>query len=150
MPTDDFATGRCLCGAVSYRIASAPVRMAQCHCRDCQRASGTGHTSQAFFRAGDVSIEGRTASFAVTAESGNTVTRYFCPTCGSRIFNENTGRPGIFAVTVGCLDDSRWFAPEAVIFTRDRPEWDVTSVEIPNFDAMSPIPKPVPAPGDQR
>jgi hypothetical protein len=147
MPTDDFATGRCLCGAVSYRIASAPVRMAQCHCRDCQRASGTGHTSQAFFKVGDVAIEGPTASFAVTAESGSTVTRYFCRTCGSRVYNENTGRPGVLAMTIGCLDDHSWFAPEVVIFTRDRPQWDLTSVEIANFDAMSPIAKPAGAQG---
>ena len=86
-------------------------------------------------------FNGETASFAVTAESGNMVTRYFCPTCGSRIFNENTGRPGVLAVTVGCLDNSDWFAPEAVIYARNRAGWDTTSVDIPNFEAMSPIPK---------
>lgn len=141
MSAAPFATGRCLCGAVSYQVASAPVRMAQCHCRDCQRASGTGHTSQAFFKVADVEVQGMPASFAVTAESGNVVTRYFCPTCGSRIFNENTGRPGVLAVTVGCLDNSDWFAPEAVIYARNRAGWDATSVDIPNFEAMSPIPK---------
>lgn len=141
MSREVFATGRCLCGAVNYRIASAPVRMAQCHCRDCQRASGTGHTSQAFFKLADFEAQGKTASFAVTAESGNVVTRYFCPTCGSRVWNENTGRPGIVVVPVGCLDNSDWYAPEAVGFTRNRGAWDVTSVEVPNFEAMSPIPK---------
>ena len=141
MASEVFATGRCLCGAVSYRVASAPVRMAQCHCRDCQRASGTGHTSQAFFKVADFEVQGKAASFAVTSETGNTVTRHFCPACGSRIWNENTGRPGVVAVTVGCLDHSDWFAPEAVIFTKNRANWDVTSVDIPNFEAMSPIPK---------
>jgi hypothetical protein len=141
MSSEAFATGRCLCGAVSYRISSAPVRMAQCHCRDCQRASGTGHTSQAFFKAADVEVQGKTTSFAVTAESGNTVTRHFCPTCGSRVWNENTGRPGIMAVTVGCMDSCDWYTPEAVVYTRSRAGWDVTSVDIPNFEAMQPIPK---------
>ena len=141
MSSEAFATGRCLCGAVSYRLASAPVRMAQCHCRDCQRASGTGHTSQAFFKAADMEVQGGTANFAVTAESGNIVTRHFCPTCGSRLWNENTGRPGVVAVTVGCLDNCDWYAPEAVVFTRNRAGWDVTSLDIPNFEAMSPIPK---------
>ena len=42
MPTP-FATGGCLCGAVRYSLANAPVGTGQCHCKDCQRASGTGH-----------------------------------------------------------------------------------------------------------
>jgi len=46
MPNEPFAKGHCLCGAVSYTINANPLRMAQCHCKDCQRASGTGHMQQ--------------------------------------------------------------------------------------------------------
>jgi hypothetical protein len=53
-----FANGHCLCGAVSYTIHGKPIRMAQCHCKDCQRASGTGHMSLAFFKKDDVAIVG--------------------------------------------------------------------------------------------
>jgi hypothetical protein len=141
MSREPFVTGRCLCGAVSYQIASAPVRMAQCHCRDCQRASGTGHMSQASFKAADVDVQGKTTSFTVIAESGNTVTRHFCPTCGSRLWSENTGRPGVLGIAVGCAENSDWFAPQAVVYTKSRAGWDVTSMEIPNFEAMPPLPK---------
>ncbi len=141
MSSEIFASGRCLCGAVGFQISSPPVRMSQCHCKDCQRVSGTGHTSQAFFKAADVEIRGELSSFAVTADSGNIVTRYFCPTCGSRVWNENTARPGIAVIAVGGMENSDWFEPEVVVFTRSRAKWDWTSPEIANFEAMQAVPK---------
>jgi hypothetical protein len=44
--------GRCLCGAITYSISGEPLGMGQCHCKDCQRASGTGHMSLARFKKG--------------------------------------------------------------------------------------------------
>src|SRR5947209_2940052 len=120
MANETFAQGHCLCGAVSYTISAKPIRMARCHCKDCQRASGTGHMSLAFFKKEDVAIRGTTASFASTADSGNANTRHFCPVCGSRVYGENSARPGIVGITVGCLDENDWFAPQAVVYTGRR------------------------------
>ena len=58
----NFATGQCLCGNVKLTIASAPLRMAQCHCDDCRKSTGTGHVSNAFFMEDEVDIEGETSS----------------------------------------------------------------------------------------
>jgi hypothetical protein len=140
MTNDPFATGRCLCGAVSYTISGEPVRMAQCHCKDCQKASGSGHMSIAFFKVDDVKIDGPMASYAVTADSGNINTRHFCPSCGSRIASQNSARPGVIGIAVGSADAHDWFAPQAVVYTKWRASWDPTSTSIPNFDAMPPIP----------
>ena len=59
MSDEPFAKGHCLCGAVNYTIQGNAIRMAQCHCKDCQRASGTGHMSLAFFKKDDVAIVGK-------------------------------------------------------------------------------------------
>jgi len=142
MPSTKSATGKCLCGAVSYTINSdEPLRMAQCHCKDCQRASGGGHMSLAFFKADDVEIKGETMSYGAIAESGNTNTRHFCPKCGSRVYGENSARPGLIGISVGCVDDNSWFEPAAIVYAKDRPNWDQTSTEIPNFETMPPPPK---------
>jgi hypothetical protein len=132
--------GQCLCGAVTIAVKGTPVRMAQCHCDDCRRATGTGHVSNAIFPEADVTIAGETKSFTVTADSGNAYTRHFCPTCGGRLYGTHSGRPGMVIVHVGMLDESGWFAPQVVLFTRSRPAWDITTDDVPNFEAAPPMP----------
>jgi hypothetical protein len=136
MPNTPFATGHCLCGAVSYVVTGEPVGTGQCHCKDCQRASGTGHMSLARFKAEDVAMTGRTASFASTAASGNINTRHFCPSCGSRLYGQNSAAPGILNLSVGCIDDNDWFRTQRVVYAKDRPSWDVTPTDVPNFERM--------------
>jgi hypothetical protein len=51
-------TGRCLCGAVTYEVDGDPVVVAHCHCADCQRVSGAGHTTGAMFPASKLVIRG--------------------------------------------------------------------------------------------
>jgi hypothetical protein len=140
MSNEIEASGHCLCGAVRIAVKGTPVRMAQCHCKDCQRGAGTGHASNAFFRTEDVEISGDTKSFTLTADSGNSLVRHFCPVCGARTHGTNTGRPGIVLVPVGILEDTSWFAPQVVVYTRSRPAWDITADDIPSFEAMPPPP----------
>ena len=139
------AAGGCLCGAVRFKVSGAPIRMAQCHCSDCQKASGTGHMSNAIFNASDVEINGTTSSYASLADSGNTLTRHFCPTCGGRVFLYSQARPGMIVMAAGAFDDMSWFRPEMVLFTKRRPAWDMTTADVPNFDAGPPRPAPKPA-----
>lgn len=42
-------TGGCLCGAVRYQISGTPVVVARCHCEECQKVSGAGHTVGVMF-----------------------------------------------------------------------------------------------------
>jgi hypothetical protein len=140
--TEEFlAKGRCLCGAVQVTAKAAPFRMAQCHCRDCQRISGTGHATNALFSEADVEISGETKGYAVIADSGSTLTRYFCPACGSRMFGRNSARPGAINLPAGVFDDSDWFQPQMALYATRRPVWDPERADIPNFEAMPPPPK---------
>ena len=118
------ANGRCLCGAVTVAVSGAPLRMAQCHCVDCQRITGTGHATNALFASSDVTIAGDTNSFAVVADSGNTATRHFCPKCGSRVFGVNSARPGVINLPVGVFEDSSWFKPQLALYNKRRQVWD--------------------------
>jgi hypothetical protein len=141
MSEKPLARGDCVCGAVKLTINGTPVRMAHCHCRDCQRSSGTGHMALAFFNENDVVIEGEARGYGATADSGNTNTRYFCPNCGSRLFSRNSARPGVIGIAVGSVDNSDWFEPGSVVYARSRAPWDHTPEDIPNFDTMPPPPK---------
>jgi hypothetical protein len=138
MAQEVHATGGCLCGAVRFTVKGTPVRMAQCHCLDCQRASGAGHMSNATFKATDVEIVGETSSYASSSDSGNTLTRHFCPTCGARLFLTSAARPEFVTLAAGAFDDSSWFAPQLVLYTKRRPPWDITTESVPNYEAGPP------------
>ena len=139
-----FATGQCRCGEITISISDKPVLSSQCHCKDCQRLSGTGHFSLAFFDEGSVTISGQATGYTVTTDRGNRNTRYFCPKCGSRMYGINTGRPGKVSIPVGILDDNSWYEPDVVVYTRQRESWDITRSDIPNFEEMPPIPPQTP------
>lgn len=134
--------GQCLCGRVTVLAKAPPVRMAQCHCRDCQRVSGTGHATNALFKNSDVELVGATENYAVTADSGNTFARHFCSSCGSRVYAINSGRAGMTIVSVGVFDDSSWFRPEVVLYTSRRCAWDPEIKGVPAFEGMPPSTKP--------
>jgi hypothetical protein len=129
-------TGGCSCGAVRYEVQGTPLYAVHCHCRDCQRASGTGHVPvmgmpKALFR-----VTGETSSYAVAGMSGLKSIRHFCPTCGSLLFGTPEMAPDAVSVYVGSLDDPSVFKPAAVLFTRDRPTWDAIAGDLPEFDTM--------------
>ncbi|MGR3914718.1 MAG: GFA family protein [Gammaproteobacteria bacterium] len=136
MSEKPFASGSCRCGAIKVVARDAPKRMVQCHCIDCQKVTGAGHAANAMFAEDRVEISGKAASYSVTADSGNTVTRHFCPICGTRMYHTNSGRPGVLTLPAGCFEENDWFAPQVVVYTRSRPKWDMTTREVPNFEAM--------------
>ncbi len=141
MSEEPFAKGSCLCGKVSYRIYAEPVRTGQCHCEDCQKSTGTGHASNAFFPIDAVKIEGVTSSYTSVADNGAEVTRHFCPDCGSRLFGTNNAFTSIMGFAVGCMDDNSWYKPQAIVYHKRKPDWDCMDESVPAFDEMPPLPK---------
>jgi hypothetical protein len=128
--------GKCLCGACSYEIDGDPIVIAICHCTDCQRLSGAGHSTGAMYAESGIRIFGQPATYAMQSEAGNAVTRLFCGTCGSPLFGKNTGMPGVMTVTMGTLDTSDGMLPQVEIFTRTRRDWDRPNQAIQSFDVQ--------------
>ena len=128
--------GGCLCGAVRYEAEGQPVVVAHCHCKDCQRGNGAGHSTGAMFSVDRFRLTGRVAEHKYQSENGNEVTRAFCPACGSPLFGRNSGMDGFVTVTLGTLDDAAEFAPQVAIFARNRRPWDVMDEDLPTYDAQ--------------
>lgn len=133
-----FASGKCLCGAITFEVAEPPLRMAQCHCEQCRRSTGTGHIMQAFFKRDAVAITGKTATYSSMSDAGFERTRHFCPTCGSRLFAENARNRAAIGIAVGAFDDSSWFKPAINLYASQRPVWDVVDPEIESHAEMQP------------
>src|SRR5437016_5902459 len=133
-------TGKCLCGDVSFEVTAEPLFTGYCHCSDCQKSSGTGHTAVTAFPRAAIAVRGETTTFTVIAHSGNPMTRHFCPRCGSRLFAESSRMPDIFAITATAFDDSSFFQPKLSMFASRRQAWDHLAEDIPAFDLMPPTP----------
>jgi hypothetical protein len=135
----DKAEGGCLCGEIRY-VASGPAMfVSQCCCRDCQKATGTGHTTIVGLRRAQLALTGTPKTYTNTGETGGQVTRHFCGTCGGRLYT--TGDlPGdeVLILQAGSLDDPSIVSPESVIYTKDAVAWDVFDPDLPKFEAMQP------------
>ena len=132
----DVHAGGCLCGAVRFEVEGPPVIVAHCHCKDCQRLTGAGHSTGAMFATSRFRLEGAVREYVLTSEAGNEVTRVFCPSCGSPILGRNTGMPGFVTVSLGALEDSSAFEPGVTVFARNRKPWDAMDDSIPTFEAQ--------------
>ncbi|MBL4748690.1 MAG: GFA family protein [Magnetovibrio sp.] len=135
--------GGCLCGSVRYIAQGQPLVVAHCHCKDCQRGTGAGHSTVAMFSIDRFQLMGRVAEFKMTSENGNEVTRVFCPTCGSPIYGTNSGMKGHVSIHLGTIDESATFEPQVVIFARNLKPWDDMDKGLLTFNAQ-----PNWAPGD--
>lgn len=122
----------CACGAVSLSAKGRIRSMFICSCEDCQRATGTGHSAVALVRLADVTVSGATASFARPAHSGATLTRWFCPTCGTPLYAQSSRAPDLCMLPVGLFgSNAGWFAPNQLIFARSHHDWDALPDGIP-------------------
>ena len=65
-------SGGCACGAIHYETSSKPIVESHCQCRDCQKRSGTGHSSYLTFpQCAEVTIAGEAKNWRVAGDSGN-------------------------------------------------------------------------------
>ena len=130
--------GGCLCGAIRYRLAGPTLFVSQCACKDCQKATGTGHTTIVGIHRDQLSMKGTPATYTNTGETGGSVTRHFCGTCGGRLYTSGD-LPGEFImIQAGSLDDPSAISPESVIYTKDAPAWDRFDRALPQHEAMRP------------
>lgn len=134
--------GGCLCGAVRY-TCEAETGGGHCHCIDCRKTSGTGHGSHMIVPADEFSVSGEVRFFDKPADSGNMVSRGFCPTCGSAVFSTNAGMEGLVFVRVSSLDDPEQFRPMMVVYTDRAASWDKPDPNLPGFERM-PSPEDMP------
>lgn len=126
--------GRCLCGSIEYQVVGEPVIVAHCHCEDCQRLTGAGHSTGAMYALDKFQMTGNVSEYKLQSANGNQVTRVFCPNCGSPILGKNTAMEGFVTVSLGTLEDASDFKPEVVIFAENRNPWDFMDEDIESFD----------------
>jgi len=128
-----------MCGAVRYECTGEPLFMGNCHCRDCQRASGGAYNAAIGVPRNAVKVTGEVKYFESKVDSGNITKRAFCQNCGSRLFSLPPFAPDLMVLTAGSLDDPSIFKPAMDIYVSSAQSWDHMNAALPKFPKMPPM-----------
>lgn len=103
--------GGCLCGKLRYEVKSQPSRVTICHCKFCQRATGSAYMIEPIFDSSDISIiRGEPKKYThLSKGSGKEVYIHFCNHCGTKLFLTFERFTDVVGVYGGTFDDTNWF-----------------------------------------
>lgn len=103
--------GGCVCGSVRYETQGEPLRVTICHCRFCQRSTGSAYLVEPIFAkshlevtSGELSVYGH-----VSEGSGKRVDVHFCEVCGTKLYLSFERFPDVVGLYGGTYDDPNWF-----------------------------------------
>jgi hypothetical protein len=127
--------GSCLCGVVKFKIEGDFDRFYLCHCKHCQKDTGSAHGANLFSETARLSwLSGESAVRTFTLP-GTRHSKSFCETCGSAVPNiSSTG--SLLVVPAGCLDSELALKPTAHIFTSSKAVWDESLEQAPEFETF--------------
>jgi hypothetical protein len=119
--------GGCTCRAVRYRMTRAPMIVHCCHCRWCQRETGSAFVLNAVVETANVEQLGVAPEIVLTpSQSGKGQKIARCPTCRVAVYSHYAqAADRVSFVRVGTLDDPDRFPPDVHIYTASKQPWVV-------------------------
>ena len=130
--------GGCACGAIRYAVTEEPLIVHACHCRDCQRLTGSAFATNMWLERKHVAVSGAEPRVhRVSAGSGKPHDLFSCPNCGTILWSRYHGAPGdTMLLRAGTLDTPEAITPDVHIFTRSKVPWLTLPEGAPAFDAF--------------
>ncbi len=122
----------CQCGNLSADIADdAQAMTVLCHCKDCQRRSGSPFGTVAYFPAEAVTISGEAREYTRSTDTGAHFTNGFCPECGTTLYAKAEKYPGIVGITAGAIADPDFPPPARSVYEQSRHHWVILPNTMP-------------------
>jgi hypothetical protein len=130
--TETFEGG-CTCRHVRYRMTSRPMFVHCCHCRWCQRETGTAFALNAMIEADRVELlSGEVELVDTPSASGKGQRIWRCPTCRVAVWSNYAGAgDGVRFIRVGTLDEPDRLPPDIHIFTMSKQPWVILPEGVP-------------------
>jgi hypothetical protein len=130
--------GGCDCRTVRYRMETAPLFVHCCHCRWCQRETGSAFALNAMIETDRVKLtagEPEVVDTPSASGKGQQIAR--CPRCRIALWSHYGGGGRLVAfVRVGTLDEPDALPPDIHIFTTTKQPWVVLpegATAVPEF-----------------
>ena len=128
--------GGCACGAVRYRLRTGPLVVHCCHCRDCQRQTGSAFVLNALIETSRIEMaKGAPEPVPVPTDSGRPHDIHRCKLCRTALWSDYGRRTWLRFVRVGTLEEPASLPPDVHIFMRSRLPWVALPEGVPAFEA---------------
>ncbi len=115
-------TGGCYCGEIRYELRGDAQLQLFCFCADCRVLAGTDGYAGYMVAAEHFKLtKGTPTQHKKVSDTGRTVVRNFCSTCGSMICGYT--ELGLTSVAAGTLDDPQLFQPTMNVYEEHAPSW---------------------------
>lgn len=124
--------GGCRCGRVRFRLNAAPMLTMVCHCKGCQRMTGSAYSLSALAASEAFEV---TAGEPVLGGMKASPKHHHCPDCMSWVFTRMDDAPHLVNVRATLFDDTDWFRPYMATCAAEKLAW----VEVPvarSFDGF--------------
>jgi len=133
MTTDTVFEGGCSCGKLRYRVTDQPLITHACHCRQCQRVTGSAFVLNALIE--KTKVEHLSGDISAFHFADTYHTAYFCPECATYVWSQyKSGRfDDCWFIRVGTLDEPDYLPPDVHIFIESKQPWVVAPEEKPQF-----------------
>ena len=116
-------TAECHCGSLRAIAAGDPERVDLCHCKACQRRTGTAFHLGATYLKDRVRLEGERKIYERNGDSGYRIRFHFCPKCGSNVYWEGDRNPAVCGITVGSFADPNFPSPTYSQWEDSKHDW---------------------------
>ena len=128
--------GGCTCGQLRYRLTRSPMVVHCCHCRWCQRETGTAFALNAMIEADCVKLlRGQPELVDTPSNSGNGQQIARCPSCHIAVWSHYAGAGTLLSfIRVGTLDNPDAFPPDIHIYTASKQPWVILPPDTPAFE----------------
>lgn len=116
--------GRCMCGDIRYALDRMPEFMGVCHCKHCQRQSGSAFSTMASVpRESFTLLRGKPTLYRAEREGGDLTEIGFCGRCGSPIYSLLANQEDVIFLKTGTLDETDWFEPQFHVWCAHKQHW---------------------------
>ncbi len=133
-------SGGCVCNAVRFKAIGEPLRVTICHCRWCQRRTGTAFGVEVVFYDNQVRVTGVEINRYrhVSDESGRWLDIEFCSKCGSNLGFTLEAVPGVRTLPAGAFDTTDWIRSDRYqfrhVYVRSKQDWSELSSEVEVYE----------------
>jgi hypothetical protein len=124
---------QCACGGLRVTIGETAPQVVACHCRACQRRSGSVFGVSAYVPAAETVIEGTAKEYARPTDSGGLFRQFFCPDCGSTVFWRTDKHPAMLGIAAGAFADPDFPPPVRSVWKETRHRWVSIDVATQHF-----------------